>query len=51
VARKHLTWYCAGVVNSKEFRSRVVRVESASEQIRLTHEFFRRQAEGTSLAA
>ena len=51
VARKHLTWYCAGVVNSKEFRSRVVRVESASEQIRLTHEFFRRQAEGTLLVA
>ena len=51
VARKHLTWYCTGVVNSKEFRSRVVRVESASEQIRLTHEFFRRQAEGTLLVA
>jgi tRNA-dihydrouridine synthase B len=40
VARKHLTWYCAGLKNAEEFRSRVVRVESASEQIRLTQQFF-----------
>ena len=51
VARKHLTWYCAGFENSKEFRSQVVRVDSASEQIRLTREFFRRQAGENSLAA
>ena len=51
VARKHLTWYCAGLYNSQEFRSQVVRVDSASEQIRLTREFFRHLAGGNSLAA
>jgi tRNA-dihydrouridine synthase B len=51
VARKHLTWYCAGLYNSNEFRSRVVRVDNASEQIRLTRDFFRRQAGETTLAA
>ena len=51
VARKHLTWYCAGLYNAQEFRSQVVRVDSASEQIRLTREFFRHLAGGSSLAA
>ena len=41
VARKHLTWYCNNLENADEFRHRVVRVDSASEQIRLTEEFFR----------
>ncbi len=40
VARKHLTWYCAGLKKAEKFRSRVVRVESASEQIRMTRQFF-----------
>ena len=35
VARKHLTWYCTGLEHAEEFRSKVVRVNSASEQIRL----------------
>ena len=51
VARKHLTWYCAGLNNSQEFRTRVVRVDSASEQIRLTQEFFGRHAGDSVLAA
>jgi tRNA-dihydrouridine synthase B len=57
VARKHLTWYCAGLENSQDFRSQVVRVDSASEQVRLTREFFDQPAffgrpvEGNSLAA
>jgi len=51
VARKHLTWYCAGLQNSNEFRSRVVRVDDASEQIRLTREFFGLMAGDRSLAA
>lgn len=51
VARKHLNWYCAGLYNSQEFRSQVVRVDSASEQVRLTREFFGQQAQGNSLAA
>jgi len=51
VARKHLTWYCAGLTNSKEFRSQVVRVDSASEQVRLTRQFFGLEAGGISLVA
>jgi tRNA-dihydrouridine synthase B len=51
VARKHLSWYCAGLHNSEEFRSRVVRVDSASEQIRLTRDFFGNHAGDSVLAA
>jgi len=40
VGRKHLTWYCAGLNNAEDFRSKVVRVESTSEQLRLTRNFF-----------
>ena len=40
VARKHLTWYCENLDDAEEFRHRVVRVESASEQIRLTKQYF-----------
>jgi len=41
VARKHLTWYCNSLENADAFRHQVVRVECASEQTRLTKEFFR----------
>jgi tRNA-dihydrouridine synthase B len=41
VARKHLTWYCNSLDNADAFRHQVVRVDRASEQIRLTKEFFR----------
>jgi tRNA-dihydrouridine synthase B len=51
VARKHLTWYCASLRNAEEFRSRVVRVESASEQIHLTRTFFGTDAGDKYLAA
>jgi len=51
VARKHLTWYCAGLTNAEEFRSQVVRVESASEQIHLTRRFFGLNAGDNHLAA
>ena len=51
VARKHLTWYCAGLKNAEEFRSQVVRVESASEQIHLTRTFFGLDARDKHLAA
>ena len=40
VARKHLTWYCDKLASADEFRYQAVRVNSASEQIRLTQEFF-----------
>ena len=51
VARKHLTWYCNSLANADEFRHRVVRVESASEQIGLTKTYFDRVDEGNWLAA
>jgi tRNA-dihydrouridine synthase B len=51
VARKHLTWYCARLKNSDLYRSKVVRVDSGSEQLRLTREFFARHAEVDLFAA
>jgi tRNA-dihydrouridine synthase B len=51
VARKHLKWYCSSLDKSDLFRSQVVRVESAYEQIRLTREFFRRRIEYEPAAA
>lgn len=51
IARKHLTWYCSGLKNAQEFRSQVVRVNSAAEQIRLTLQYFRHQGEDVLLAA
>ena len=51
VARKHLTWYCNSLANADEFRHRVVRVGSASEQISLTKTYFDREDGGISLAA
>ena len=40
VARKHLTWYCENLETADEYRHQVVRVDSASEQIRLTKQYF-----------
>jgi len=40
VARKHLTWYCDNLENAEEYRHQVVRVDSASEQLRLTRQYF-----------
>ena len=51
VARKHLTWYCSSLANSDEFRHQAVRVDSASEQLGLTKEYFDRENAGISLAA
>jgi tRNA-dihydrouridine synthase B len=51
VARKHLGWYCAVLRNSGDFRFKVVRAESASEQVRLTRQFFSQQAGDDLLAA
>jgi tRNA-dihydrouridine synthase B len=49
VARKHLTWYCNSLANADEFRRKVVRVESASEQISLTKTYFDREDGGMVL--
>ncbi len=51
VARKHLTWYCEHLANAEEYRNRVVRVDSASEQLALTAEYFDRTDGGISRAA
>jgi tRNA-dihydrouridine synthase B len=51
MARKHLSWYCTKLKNTGDFRSRVVRVNSASEQIRLTRNYFSSKAGGGLLAA
>ena len=51
VARKHLAWYCTSLEKSEQLRSQVVRVDSASEQIRLTRDFFSRSAGETLKAA
>ena len=51
VARKHLTWYCDNLASADEFRYRVVRVDSASEQLRLTKKYFDRPDGGISMAA
>lgn len=51
MARKHLSWYCAKLKNSGDFRSRVVRVNSACEQIRLTRNYFNGEAGVGLLAA
>ena len=51
VARKHLNWYCEKLANADEFRYRVVRVDSASEQLRLTGEYFDRDDAGLTRAA
>lgn len=51
VARKHLTWYCAELTDSEAFRSRVVRVDNAGEQLRLTRNYFDRRRGTDNLAA
>ena len=51
IARKHLSWYCAELTDSASFRSKVVRVDSAAEQKKLTRDYFDRRREGESLAA
>ncbi|NNE61683.1 MAG: tRNA dihydrouridine synthase DusB [Woeseia sp.] len=51
VARKHLVWYCNGLADSAEFRSQVVRVDSAAAQTDLVNAFFRRQSNNELLAA
>ena len=51
VARKHLTWYCENLANADEIRYQAVRVDSASEQLRLIREYFDRDDGGVFLAA
>lgn len=50
VARKHLSWYCRSRADAEPFRRKMVRVESAAEQLRLVLAFFD-QAPSEELAA
>ena len=50
VARKHLTWYCRELPDGMVFKNRVVRVESAREQFRITYEFLNSKEIGTYAA-
>jgi|SRR5579871_6406019 len=51
VARKHLGWYAKDRPENAAFRAVAVRTESASEQLRLTREYFAALADGLALAA
>lgn len=51
VARKHLSWYCARLEDAASFRYQVVRVNTASEQLRLTRNYFARQRGTDPIAA
>jgi len=44
IARKHLSWYSKGQVQSKVFRHLINRVETAEEQLRFTRQFFEQWA-------
>ena len=51
VARKHISWYSKGQPAGAVFRDRVNRLETVTEQLALTREFFDRLADGRELAA
>jgi tRNA-dihydrouridine synthase B len=45
VGRKHLTWYCKYLEGAEEFREKIVRIDNADNQLRLTAEFLERYQE------
>jgi tRNA-dihydrouridine synthase B len=51
IARKHIGWYSKGHRDGAVFRQKVNRVESAEEQLRLTHAFFDRLCASQEMAA
>ena len=51
IARKHLGWYAKDRPENAAFRQVVNRAESASEQLRLTRDYFAALQQGWSLAA
>ncbi len=51
VARKHLNWYCMRLPESGSFRSQVIRVQTAAEQLQLTLEYFSAAPKHAILAA
>ncbi|GAB3781655.1 tRNA dihydrouridine synthase DusB [Dyella agri] len=51
IARKHLGWYAKDRPENAAFRSVVNRAETATEQLRLTRDYFAAQSAGERLAA
>ncbi|WP_435099632.1 tRNA dihydrouridine synthase DusB [Arhodomonas sp. AD133] len=51
VARKHIGWYLKAHRDGEAFRRRLVRIDSAREQIALTHAFFDHLQRSPGLAA
>ncbi|HET7267688.1 MAG TPA: tRNA dihydrouridine synthase DusB [Oleiagrimonas sp.] len=51
IARKHLTWYAKDRPENASFRAVACRAESASEQLRLTRDYFARLADIKPIAA
>ena len=40
IARKHLGWYSRAYPDTADFCARIFTVDSAAEQLRLTHDYF-----------
>lgn len=40
IARKHIAWYCRGIVNAAAFRQAVNQAESATDQLKMVEAFF-----------
>jgi tRNA-dihydrouridine synthase B len=40
VARKHLLWYCRNRSDAENYRTSVIRVETAEQQMLLTRHYF-----------
>jgi len=51
IARKHLGWYAKDRPENAAFRQVVNRAETASEQLRLTRDYFTALASGLAMAA
>ncbi len=51
VARKHIAWYSKGHRDGAAFRQRVNQVDSISEQLRITRDWFDRLADARGMAA
>ena len=51
VARKHISWYSKGQRDGATFRHIVNRIDSSTQQLQVTREFFDRIANSTEIAA
>jgi len=51
VARKHISWYSKGQRDGGAFRQSVNRIDSSTQQLQVTREFFNRLADTAGIAA